>query len=244
MTYRLESVSYSFGAPILKDISLDISAGKFIGIAGPNGSGKTTLLRLLSGFYTPQTGQVLLNGQAISAQKPKDRAKKIAVVTQINAVNPRFKVSEMIDLGRAPYHYWFWQKQNSAEKALIEKITAELKLTNLLERRLDTLSGGERQRTIIARALVQDTAVLLLDEPVNHLDIHHQLEILRYLKRLSECGRTIIAVLHDLRLVRQFCDHLLVLDKGKVIAGTPEEHKRSGLLARVFELPEDSEFLC
>jgi len=150
----------------------------------------------------------------------------------------------MIALGRAPYHHWFWQRQTAAEKEFLQKITADLQLTELLPRRLKTLSGGEMQRAIIARALAQDTPVLLLDEPVNHLDIHHQLEILRYLKNLTAQGRTIIAVLHDLRLARRFCDELLVMDSGKVIAGTAEEHKRSGLLARVFDLPEDSEFLC
>ena len=242
--YSLKEVSYSFQKNILNSVSLEIQSGKFIGVVGPNGSGKTTLLRLLSGFYRPQSGSVLLDGHNISAQKPKDRAKKVAIVTQINVLNPQFKVAEMIALGRTPYHYWFWQKQSAAEKELLKKITADLQLTELLTRRLKTLSGGEMQRTVIARALAQDTPVLLLDEPVNHLDIHHQLEVLRYLKDITAQGRTIIAVLHDLRLAHRFCDNLLVMDNGKVIAGTAEEHRKTGLLAKVFELPSDSEFLC
>jgi iron complex transport system ATP-binding protein len=159
-------------------------------------------------------------------------------------LNPQFTVREMLELGRAPYHRWFWQRQTAAEKALLEKITTDLQLAELLPRRLKTLSGGEMQRTVIARALAQDTPILLLDEPVNHLDIHHQLEILSYLKNLTAQGRTIVAVLHDLRLARRFCDNLLVLNNGKVITGRSEEHLKSGLLARVFELPENSEFLC
>ena len=242
--YSLKAVTYSFQKTVLDAVSLEIPDCKFIGIVGPNGSGKTTLLRLLSGFYAPQSGQVLLNGQNISALRPKDRAKQAAVVTQMNVLNPQFKVLEMIALGRAPYQRWFWQGQTAAEKDFLQKIASDLQLTELLPRRLKTLSGGEMQRTIIARALAQDTPVLLLDEPVNHLDIHHQLEILRYLKNLTAQGRTVIAVLHDLRLARRFCDRLLVMDSGKVLAGSAEEHKKSGLLAKVFDLPEDSEFLA
>jgi iron complex transport system ATP-binding protein len=242
--YALNEVSYSFQKTVLDDISLESPVGQFTGIVGPNGSGKTTLLRLLSGFYRAPQGRVLLNGQNLASLRPRVRARQIAVVTQINVLNPQFTAREMLGLGRAPYHRWFWQRQTATEKTLLEKITADLRLTELLSRRLKTLSGGEMQRTVIARALAQDTPVLLLDEPVNHLDIHHQLEILSYLKNLTTQGRTIIAVLHDLRLARRFCDNLLVLNNGKVITGRPTEHLKSGLLARVFELPEDSEFLC
>ncbi|MDR1453981.1 MAG: ABC transporter ATP-binding protein [Candidatus Margulisbacteria bacterium] len=242
--FSLKEVSYSFQKTVLDNISLEIPAGLFTGVVGPNGSGKTTLLRLLSGFYHAPQGRVLLRGQNLAALRPRVRARQIAVVTQISILNPQFTVREMLELGRAPYHRWFWQRQTASEKSLLEKITADLKLTGLLPRRLKTLSGGELQRTVIARALAQDTPVLLLDEPVNHLDIHHQLEILSYLKNLTAQGRTIIAVLHDLRLARRFCDSLLVMDNSKIIAGHPEAHLKSGLLARVFELPADSEFLC
>ena len=242
--FALKAVSYSFQKTVLANITLEIPAGQFTGIVGPNGSGKTTLLRLLSGFYRSPQGHVLLNGQNLAELRPRLRARQIAVVTQISSLNPQFTVKEMLELGRAPYHRWFWQRQTAAEKALLEKTSADLNLTGLLPRRLKTLSGGELQRTVIARALTQDTPVLLLDEPVNHLDIHHQLEILSYLKDLTAQGRTIVVVLHDLRLARRFCDSLLVMDNGKINVGRPEEHLRSGLLARVFELPRDSEFLC
>ncbi|MDR2432082.1 MAG: ABC transporter ATP-binding protein [Candidatus Margulisbacteria bacterium] len=237
--YTLENIFYSFQKPVLDNVSLNIPAGKFIGIAGPNGSGKTTLLRLLSGFYAPQQGRVLLDGRSLADWRPRERARKVAVVTQLNALNPQFKAGDMIALGRAPHRRWFWQRPSAAEKALLNKIAADLQLKALLDRRLKTLSGGETQRVVIARALTQDTPALLLDEPVNHLDIHHQLEILRYLKNLAAGGRTIVAVLHDLRLACRFCEQLLVLDGGKVVAGAPEEQLHSGLLAKVFGLPQN-----
>ena len=241
--FSLNAVSYSFQKTVLDNITLEIPAGQFTGIVGPNGSGKTTLLRLLSGFYRPQGGSVWLDGVDLSGLRPGARARRVAVVTQLNAPNPRFRVAEMVALGRAPYQRWCWPWRSAAEKVLLRRVTADLQLTGLLDRRLQTLSGGERQRVVIARALAQDTPVLLLDEPVNHLDIHHQLDVLSYLKNLTAQGRTIVAVLHDLRLARRFCDSLLVMDNGKINVGRPEEHLKSGLLARVFELPEDSEFL-
>ncbi|MDR1997204.1 MAG: ABC transporter ATP-binding protein [Candidatus Margulisbacteria bacterium] len=238
--YQLENVSYAFKQTVLDAVTLPIPSGRFIGVVGPNGSGKTTLLRLLSGFYQPRPGgRALLDGQDLTKLKPGERARKVAVVTQLNVLNPQFKVCEMIGLGRAPYHHWFWQRPSRGEKELLARITAELQLTELAGRRLRTLSGGETQRVVIARALVQDTPVLLLDEPVNHLDIHHQLDILRYFQRLAASGRTVLVVLHDLRLACRFCEQLLVLDRGKIISGAPEEHLRSGLLARVFDLPEE-----
>ena len=237
--YSLKEVSYNFDNPVLDNVSLEIPSGKFIGIAGQNGSGKTTLLRCLSGFYRPLKGQVLLSGQDIAPQKPRLRARQIAVVTQISILNPQFTVREMLALGRAPYHTWFWQRRTPEEKELINRIAADLNLTGFLPRKLRTLSGGELQRTVIARALIQDTPVLLLDEPVNHLDIHRQIEILRYLKNLAVSGRTVIAVLHDLRLARKFCDNLLAVENCKVIPADTTE-----VLARVFDLPKDSEFLC
>ncbi|GBR76049.1 iron complex transport system ATP-binding protein [Candidatus Termititenax persephonae] len=236
--YTLEKVSYSFEKPVLDNVSLEIPDSKLIGILGPNGSGKTTLLRLLSGFYRAEQGSVLLNGQNVAETRPRLRARQIAVVTQISVLNPQFTVREMLALGRAPYRRWFWQRQTAAEQALLEKITVDLKLSEFLPRRLKTLSGGELQRTVIARALIQDTPILLLDEPVNHLDIHQQIEILRYLQNLAATGRTVIAILHDLRLARKFCDSLLAVENGKVIPADTTE-----ILARVFDLPEDSEFL-
>lgn len=232
--YTLADVSFSYNdQQILRPLSFDIPAGSFFTIVGPNGSGKTTLLRLLTSYLQPATGTISLHGKPIQNYKRRTRAKEIAVVSQSAQINPHFTVGSLVELGREPYRGWLG-RLSATDHAIIDTTLAELEISEFKERKLKALSGGELQRALIAKALVQQTPILIMDEPVNHLDIHHQIAILQKLKKLQREGRTIITVLHDLNFALRFSTHLLVLNRGLVALGEPHQTLTPEILETVF----------
>jgi len=210
--------------PVLREVSLSAERGRFVGVVGPNGSGKTTLVRALSRVLPPLDGRVLLDGIDIYEMRAAAVARRLAVVSQDNAVYFEFSVREVVLMGRAPYLSRF-----GIERPRDYDIAGEcMELTHttlLADRPITALSGGERQRCMIARALAQRPDVLLLDEPTAHLDINHQIEILDLTRSLTaERGLATVVVMHDLNLASQYCDHLVMLARGRVFAaGTPAE---------------------
>lgn len=213
--------------PILSGLTLEIRAGEFLGIVGPNGSGKSTLIRALSRALRPERGLALLNGQDLFRRvSARDSAQSIAVVPQSAAVSLGFTVWEIVRMGRAPH---LPRRPFAAESERDEEIVAEAMRTagveDLAERVATTLSGGEWQRVLLARALAQETDILLLDEPTAHLDIRHQWDALHLARSLAhENGKAVLAVLHDLNLAAAYCDRLLLLSGGRIVAqGTPAD---------------------
>jgi len=209
---------------IIKNISLEIKKGDFLGIIGPNGSGKTTLLRLLSRVLPPQEGMILFLGQDIFKLDLKSFCQKTAFVSQDTVINFAFTVSEIVLLGRIPH----LKRLQSETKLDRKKADDSMVLTDTLvlkQKMIDELSAGERQRVMIAKALAQEPVLLFLDEPTSHLDIGHQIQILDLLKKLNkESGLTIVMVLHDLNLASEYCNRILLLAEGKVFKeGPPEE---------------------
>ncbi|MCF8010223.1 MAG: heme ABC transporter ATP-binding protein [Clostridiales bacterium] len=209
---------------VLDGINFSIDKGSFTGIIGPNGSGKSTLLRCTTQVLRPEKGTVFLNDFNLSMMKSPEIARLMAVVPQETSITFSFTVKEVIMMGRSPY----LNRLQSESKEDYEIVNYAMKLTNthyLAERPVTAISGGERQRVIIARALAQQPEILLLDEPISHLDINYQLEILNLLLKLNQEKRlTVIPVFHDLNLAAQYCDQLILLKEGKVFAiGTPEE---------------------
>ncbi|MEB1807949.1 MAG: ABC transporter ATP-binding protein [Bacillaceae bacterium] len=216
--------SYDNKSDLLKSISSDIKIGKVTTIIGPNGSGKSTLLGVMSRNYTPRKGQVLLDGKAISEYKPKDFAKKLAVVHQQNEAPSDMTVEKLTSFGRMPHKSLFAQANEEDQEAIEWALTC----TNLQAKRkntLDQLSGGERQRVWIAMSLAQKTPILFLDEPTTYLDIYYQYEILELVKKLNAThGLTIVMVLHDINQAIRYSDHLIVMKDGEVVlSGTPCE---------------------
>jgi iron complex transport system ATP-binding protein len=212
------------GEAIIKDISLRIKKGDFIGIIGPNGSGKTTLLRLMSRIVRPQKGNIILANRDITEMDLKEFCQQVAYVSQDTAINFPFSVSEIVLMGRIP-HLKRLQCEGKKDIQICQKAMGLTDTLYLKDKEIDELSSGERQRVIIAKALAQEPSVLFLDEPTSHLDIGHQIQILDFLKKLNrQDSLTIVMVLHDLNLASEYCNRIVLLNEGKVFKeGSPEE---------------------
>lgn len=225
---RLHGLSYE---ERLHAVDLTARPGETVGLIGPNGSGKTTLLRCVYGTLTPTAGHATLDGDDLRVLGPKARARRVATVPQDSATEFELTVRELVALGRSP-HKRFWEGDTGADREHAEAALARVGLTELADRPYPTLSGGERQRALVARALVQDPALLVLDEPTNHLDIRHQLDVLRLVRTL---GTTNLLALHDLNLAGAYCDRLYVLERGRIVTGgTPAEVLTPALLDAVY----------
>lgn len=209
---------------ILKDIRLKLDKNAFVGIIGPNGSGKTTLLRNISTWYRPNTDTVLLDGKDVLSLSGRELSREMAFVTQNTNIEFEFTAMDIVLMGRSPHIKRF----GNETKEDIEKTQQAMEATgtwHLKDRLVTYLSGGELQRVVIARALVQDTQILLMDEPISNLDINHQIHIMDLVKSSQEeKGLTVVAVLHDLNIAAQYCEDLILLDKGEVFCwGKPQE---------------------
>lgn len=223
----LTATEVTFGypgqSPVLREVSVAVRPGEILGILGPNGSGKSTLLRLLSGWLAPQRGKVELWGRDLSRYKPRQVAKQIAVVPQETHVDFPFTVMQLVLMGRVPYLHGF-AFESAADLASAQAAMDRVGVAHLRHRLVQELSGGERQRVVLARALAQDTPILLLDEPGAFLDLHHVVAIYDLLRDLADEGRAVVTVLHDLNLASLYCDRVALLRAGAVhCAGPPAQ---------------------
>lgn len=215
----------------LRDASLQVGAGEFVGLIGPNGSGKTSLLRCAYRFSKPEQGTVQLAHQNVWKQSAKWCAQRIAVVLQEFPDAFGLRVDEVVAMGRTP-HKRLFDGDTLQDRQLVQGALESVGMQGFEDHAFATLSGGEKQRVILARALAQQPQLLILDEPTNHLDPRYQLELLRLVKRLN-IGT--LASIHDLNLAAAFCDRLYVIDHGRVVAsGTPHEVLTADLLRDVF----------
>lgn len=220
------------GAPVLRDISLSVPAGKVTVLVGPNGCGKSTLLKALAGIL-PATGSVTLEGRELLALDRRELAWTVAFLPQNRPV-PEIDVKSLVLHGRFPY-LSYPRRYRAEDKAVAEAAMERMGVGDLSDRLLPTLSGGQRQKVYIAMALAQDTPVLLMDEPNTFLDIAHQLQLMEQAKALAAEGKTVVLVLHDLALALGWADSLAVLSEGRcLIQGTPEEVYLSGSLEGAF----------
>ena len=201
----------------LKNISWSVDEGTWWGIIGPNGSGKSTLLHLLSGVDQPTSGNVHIYGKKVGSYSRKELSRLIAVLQQEGLPPVGYTVREVVEMGRFPHQDWLGREKGVDVEAITDRVLERLGLTMLADRALDRLSGGQRQRVALAKVMVQEPRILLLDEPTTYLDLRYQLEFMELLADWrQETGVTIIAVLHDLNLTAQFCEDLLVLKDGMV----------------------------
>lgn len=218
-------LSCGYGAdPVLHDVSFGLTAGDFVGVIGPNGCGKSTLIRALTAVLPLAAGSVMLDGQDIARLSRRQVARRVAVVPQESGYLFGFTVIEMVMMGRTP-HLRRLQRASEADLARTEAALAQMDLMALRDRKVTELSGGERQRAVIARALAQEPALLLLDEPDSHLDIGHQIEIFDLIAALNrEHGLTLLCVSHNLNLASAYCRQLMLMQNGRLASiGTPEE---------------------
>ncbi len=207
----------------IRDITFSVSRGEFFGIIGPNGSGKTTLLRTLSGLLRPLKGEILLKGRPIRHIPRREFSRLVAVVSQ-QPPQESLTAEEYVLLGRLPHFGRFQLLETVRDREIARKAMELTGILPLRERLTGELSSGEKQLLNIARSLAQEPELLLLDEPIAHLDIAHQIEIMDLLRRLQrELGLTIIIVLHDLNLASEYCERLMLLRDGLPYStGTPE----------------------
>jgi iron complex transport system ATP-binding protein len=229
-------LSVSLGKrPVLRDVAFEVVGGRFTGLIGPNGSGKTTLLRTIGGLL-PYEGTLTIDGRAVSAWPARAMARRLAFLRQSASVPFDFTVREFVSLGRIPHRSWL-ERERVDDRVRIDAALRDLDLEPLADSLATRLSGGEQQRLFLAQALVQDTDLLLLDEPTSHLDLFHQFDLLRRLDALVAAGKTVVAVFHDLALAALYADALLVLADGRLVAsGTPAEVLTPALIASVFRM--------
>ncbi len=218
------SFTFSNQNEILKDLDFAVEKGDFLAIAGPNGAGKTTLLNLLCAVLKPKAGSIEIDAKPIQAYSAKALAQKIAVVRQEFIPVFDFSVEQVVSMGRSPYLGAFGL-ENENDKELVRDALNATDTTKFAERSLANLSAGERQRVFIARAIAQDTPVLLLDEPTSFLDLKHQVKIYDLLKKMqNEKNKTIISVTHDINLAAQYCENVLLIaaDAGYLYGSTKQ----------------------
>lgn len=214
----LDHITASFGdRRILDDISATIAERRITAVMGPNGCGKTTLLRCIGGLLEPTAGQVLIDGRRVKDYSARALAQKVAFVRQQAQTDFEFSAFETVLMGRNPYQK---RLQNESQKDwdIVEQCMRQTGTWHLRLAKPHEMSGGELQRVMIARALAQQTPVLLMDEPVSNLDIAHQLEIMRLLQKTD---KNVVIVIHDLNLALQFCDDLMLFHDGKLLYQGP-----------------------
>ncbi|UTH76686.1 ABC transporter ATP-binding protein [Chromobacterium sp. IIBBL 290-4] len=223
------------GRALLSDIQLDLPAGQVSALLGPNGAGKTTLLRLLAGLAIPSAGAVRLNGQCVCRMDALQRARRIAWVPQHLPAGIPLTVEEFVALGRMPFLGAFTRPSPRDRDAAA---LATVEMDRHARSRLEQLSGGEKQRAAIARALAQQTPVILLDEPTNHLDPRHQHQLQLLLRELAAQGKTVVQVLHDLALAAEYADQAVLLEQGRLVAcGQPRLTLTPERLEKVYRWP-------
>jgi iron complex transport system ATP-binding protein len=223
---------------ICRDLNLTVECGSRWAILGRNGCGKTTLLKSLAGLHPQDSGEILLNGEALGGIPRAQLARALGIQFQEQASLFPGTVLDAVLTGRHPHlGPWRWVSEDDIDRA--RAALAHVGLAGKDERELSTLSGGEQQRLAIATLLAQDPVLFLLDEPSTHLDLFHQIRILRLLRDLSEsAGKTLIMVLHDVNLAARFCDHaLLLFGADTVIYGTMAEVLTEANLTRLYGHP-------
>jgi len=216
---NIDGVECRYGSvKVLEEVSLSVKGGDFVGILGPNGSGKTTLLKSISRTLKPHRGTILLNDADIYSLKNVDVAKQLAVVPQESNIGFSFSALDVVMMGRNP-HITRFQMESAKDLAIARKAMTVTNTWQFANRPINELSGGEKQRVIIARALAQEPSILLLDEPLTHLDIINQLEIMDLVKELCVKNKLVVlAVFHDLNLAARYCTSAIMLKKGKIFA--------------------------
>ncbi len=203
------------GSLVLKNISHSFDEGKLISIVGPNGSGKSTLLKCLNRILEPKNGSILLEEKNLKNFKSQELAKKIAYVPQSEQFIFPITVFDTVLMGRKPHIQWSPGKKDIM---ITSQMIEQFDLKDISLKSVNKLSGGQRQRVFIARALAQEPQILLLDEPTANLDLKHQLEVLKILKKLSVQGITVIIAIHDLNLALQYSDDFVLLKEGAIFA--------------------------
>lgn len=242
MRIKIEEVSFYYDSvQALENITLTLESRKITCVIGPNGAGKTTLLKLIASILSPSKGVVYIDGKNIKSYNSQEIAKIIAYSEPHISRNLPMTVLDFLSIARYPYHKLFQYFESTEDLKIIEEVARELDIVHILSRRIDQISSGELQRTIIAYAFIKKPRILLLDEPSAFLDIKHRFEVMNYVKKytVKENMVTVVA-LHDLYITSIYCDTIILLDKGRIVAcGKPEEVFTNKIIEDVYGVKID-----
>jgi iron complex transport system ATP-binding protein len=235
MEIEASDIAVRFGpTTLLEGVDLVVRAGETVGLVGPNGSGKTTLLRILANLRTPEAGRVRYAGRTAAEIGARELSRQIAYLAQGGTVHWPMRVESVVALGRLPHRRAF-QGLDAADRTAIERAMTAADIVSLRRRTMEQVSGGERVRILLARALAVDASILLADEPIAALDPLHQLQVMDLLQTTAHAGRGVVVVLHDLALAARFCDRLILLAHGRILAeGPPAQVLSDSHLAQAY----------
>ncbi len=219
---KLKNIIKKYGdKSIIDDVSVDIPKGEVIAFIGANGAGKSTLLSIISRTLSKNNGEVYIDEKELSKWDNNELSKKISILKQSNNLNIRLTVKELVSFGRFPYSKG---KLNKEDKKIIDDAIKYMGIEHLQDRYLDELSGGQKQMAFIAMIIAQDTEYIFLDEPLNNLDMHHCVKIMKNVKKLArEKNKTIIVVIHDINFVSLYADHIIAMKDGKIVENNKKE---------------------
>jgi iron complex transport system ATP-binding protein len=218
LSLRAVTAGYGSGPPQLEHVDLTVHSGELVCVLGPNGAGKTTLVRVASGLLEPASGEVRLEGAPLGSLARDAVARSLAVVEQVQQLSMGFSVREVVAMGRAP-HQGAWMRASETDERIVDDAVARCDLVHLASRPANALSGGEQKRVAVARALVQEPRVLLLDEPGAFLDVRHELDLYELLaSEVKERQLACLVVMHDLNIAAQFADRVVLMKGGRIVA--------------------------
>ncbi|MBM6998023.1 ABC transporter ATP-binding protein [Paenibacillus sp. DXFW5] len=223
------------GKKVVDNVSLEIAKGKITSFIGPNGAGKSTLLSIISRLIAKDAGEIQIEGREIGKWKSGELAKKISILKQSNHINIRLTVRDLVNFGRFPYSQGRLTKE---DEAYVDEALRYMHLESMQHKFLDELSGGQKQRAFIAMVIAQNTEYVLLDEPLNNLDMNHSVQIMKVLRRLvDELGKTVILVIHDINFASCYSDYIVALKEGKVVKeGPTDEIIEPSVLREVYDM--------
>lgn len=217
---EIKGLTKRFGkVNVVEDVSVKIHPGTITSFIGPNGAGKSTLLSMVSRLLNADTGEVLLDSNNVKKWKSDEFAKRVSILKQSNYINVRLTIRELVSFGRYPYSKG---RLTAEDEQFIDQAIEYMNLTDMQDKFLDELSGGQNQRAFIAMVIAQDTDFVLLDEPLNNLDMKHSVQIMKILRKLvDELGKTVVIVLHDINFASVYSDRIVALKDGKVVKDGP-----------------------
>ncbi|MGE1100147.1 ABC transporter ATP-binding protein [Peribacillus simplex] len=220
---------------VVEDVSIEIMKGKITSFIGPNGAGKSTVLSMISRLISRDSGEVLIDGKDMGKSNSNELAKKIAILKQANHINIRLTIRELVAFGRFPYSQG---KLTKEDWKYVDEAIEYMELADMQDKFLDQLSGGQQQRAFIAMVIAQNTEYVLLDEPLNNLDMKHSVQIMKVLRRLAdELGKTVIIVIHDINFASCYSDYIVALKDGKVVHNGPTEQViNSNVLKEIYDM--------
>lgn len=233
----VEHVSKRYGTiPVLEDVTCSFARGQFISIIGPNGAGKSTLLSIVAQLLEEDQGHISLDGQALQSIPKRELAKRLSFLRQANQVMIRLTVRELVAFGRFPYSQGHL---NEADEAAVDQAMEYLGLQDISHKFIDEISGGQRQLAFIAMTLAQDTDYILLDEPLNNLDMKHSVQIMKALRDMVDrLGKTVIVVIHDINFASYYSDEIVALKGGRLVAQGPKRQIiQEELLSELYAMP-------